>query len=645
MDPINEINSSHSGQTPTPPPKSGLYQSAVRGGLWVIAMNWATKLLGVATLFVLTNILGSTKWGLLGIASLVISAVNVFTQTGFSAALIQKRDDARDCLDTAWTLELIRGIILCIVLWVAAPWAALFFDRDGRMEPGHLESPAVFLETLRESRDPLSAFVYSGLSPEVRAQAALITPDSAVSPELKEALCRDLNRLMEADGWEDPAVLAGARLSPYAQKLMRQSGIDPVRLHRRILQECYPQRIVEVVLDRDTIQWIIRILSLIQVIGAMINIGTLYFKKDMQFHRDFIFTTGSYLAETVATITLAFATRSIWSLVWGKLLGVILKCIASYILHPYRPRVRISGARLRELWNFGQWIFFAGMLAFFLGRGDQLFVGKMLGPAMLGLYVLASKFALVPATEISTVLTEVTFPAYSKIQDDLPRLRSAFLKVLQLTAFLSVPLAGLVFALSADFVRTFFRREWWPMIPLLQILVLRGMVFSIHTTFGSVFRAVGKPFITVYLLIARLILMAILLYPLIARWQVVGAAMAVVIIALVMQPVGYYIVMRILHCNARLMMKAVWVPFAATVGMVLAVYGLRQLACDGYYNLWTLGGLGAAGVSVYVLLMLAFEWIGLCQIRPLLTEIVQTVLRKRSSRPAEFQPIPPIDEP
>ena len=42
-------------------------------------------------------------------------------KTGFSAALIQKRDDARDYLDTAWTIELIRGTCLCVILWIAAP--------------------------------------------------------------------------------------------------------------------------------------------------------------------------------------------------------------------------------------------------------------------------------------------------------------------------------------------------------------------------------------------------------------------------------------------------------------------------------------------------------------------------------------------
>ncbi len=633
---------------PVSDPQTGkvqtLSQRAVRGGLWVVGINVSNKLLSLASLFVLTNLLGSAKWGLLGIASLVISTLNTFTQTGFTAALIQKHDDARDCLDTAWTIELIRGILLCGILWIAAPSATYCFDQDGTLKSSHFRNPIPFFHSLRDPKDPLSKFLYAGLSPEIRSQINSLQPDSILSDQTLRIACNDLNRLMTDGDWDQPDLLSTVTLSPYTLKLIQQSDIPPLRIHRRILQDAYPQWISETVIDRDTIQGIIRLLSLIQVIGAMINIGTIYFKKDLQFHRDFIFTITSYLIETVATITLAFWTRSVWSLVWGKLVGVILKCIFSYFVHPYRPRFRINLEQAWELWTFGQWIFFAGILGFFIAKSDQILVGKLLGPATLGLYVLASKFSYVPATEITTVLTEVTFPAYSKIQNDIPRLRSAFLKVLQLTTFLSVPLSGLVFFLSPDFVRVFFREEWWPMIPVLQILVFRGLVFSIHATFGSIFRAVGKPHITVYLQIARMILMAILLYPMILRWQILGAAIALVIIALAMQPLGYYIVMRILRCSVQSMVRIIWIPLTATIRMVAALYGIRQWICPHQYNIWTLGGLGLAGASLYLLAVMIFEWAGYCHIRPIFTEILQTLLRKRSSQVAAPPSFASIEE-
>lgn len=61
---------------------------------------------------------------------------------------------------------------------------------------------------------------------------------------------------------------------------------------------------------------------------------------------------------------------------------------------------------------------------------------------MLGFHLMAYRISNMPATEITHVISEVTFPAYSKLQDNLPSLRQAYLKVLQLTTFISIPLAA-----------------------------------------------------------------------------------------------------------------------------------------------------------------------------------------------------------
>ncbi len=610
----------------------GLYQRTVKSGLWLVALDWSTKLLGVVSLFVLTNLLGSAQWGLLGIASLVISTLGVFTQTGFSAALIQKRDDSQDYLDTAWTIELLRGVMLCVILWMAAPWASLFFDQKGYLEPSHLQKPTAFIRALRDEDRPLSAFLRSGLSSEVRSDIDSLLPTDPVPPVLLQSLCQDLNHVLTGDGWDNPDLTSGISLSGYTQKLKRQSSIDPVRLHRRILQDAYPGWISQAVMDRDTVEWIIRILSLLQVIGALGNIGTLYFRKDLQFHRDFIFRMISSLSETVITITLAFLTRSVWSLVWGKVLGVILKTIFSYYVHPFRPHIRIEWTKAWDLWKYGQWIFVVGILGYFQVRGDQLFVGKMLGPVMFGLYALAMKLSQAPATEVSLVIAEVTFPAYSKLQDDIPRLREAYLKVLRLTAFITVPISGLIIALGADFVHVFFNSEWWPIIPVMQILSIKGLTHSLHTTFSTVYRAIGKPVINAYLQLIRLVLLVILICPFVSRWGILGAGMTMVSIALIMQPLGYYLIIRVLRCGLWSMLSPIVYPMIAMVIMVGTILLTRGPLFCHHYNLLSLVVLGTIGILVYLGSILIMDTLKIYRVRPLLTEVLITIVRKQSNQ-------------
>ncbi len=109
-------------------------------------------------------------------------------------------------------------------------------------------------------------------------------------------------------------------------------------------------------------------------------------------------------------------------------------------------------------------------------QGDDILVGKLLGVSALGFYQLAYKLSNIPAIEIAHATSRVTFPAYSKLQDNLPRLREAYLRVLQLTAFLSFAIAGVILVLASDFTRIALGEKWMPMVPTVQALCIFGMI-------------------------------------------------------------------------------------------------------------------------------------------------------------------------
>jgi len=168
-------------------------------------------------------------------------------------------------------------------------------------------------------------------------------------------------------------------------------------------------------------------------------------------------------------------------------------------------------------------------LIFLLVQGDDIFVGKLLGVTALGFYQLAYRISNMPATEITHVISQITFPAYSKLQDNIPKLRKAYLEVLQVTAFLSFPIAGLIFVLAPDFTRIFLGVKWMPMVPAMQVLAIFGVTRSIGATMGPILYSVGKPKIQTKISSIQLIVMAVIIYPLTSQWGILGASLAVVI--------------------------------------------------------------------------------------------------------------------
>jgi O-antigen/teichoic acid export membrane protein len=210
------------------------------------------------------------------------------------------------------------------------------------------------------------------------------------------------------------------------------------------------------------------------------------------------------------------------------------------------------------------------MLIFLITQGDDIFVGKLLGVTALGFYQLAYRISNMPATEITQVISQVTFPAYSKLQDDIPKLKEAYLKVLQLTAFLSFPIAGLIFVLAPDFTKIFLGEKWIPMVPAMMVLVWWGVIRAIGGINGSLLQAVGEPDILTKLNVIKLVIIIILIYPFSIKWGIVGTSLAVLLSAIFITPNTFFIVIsRVLRIKIRVVLKTVSISFAGTAFMVL----------------------------------------------------------------------------
>ena len=96
---------------------------------WSLAGNWVIRGVGVLKMMVLARILSPQDFGVIGAALLAINFLGVFSDVGIGAALIQKKDVDRKDLDTAWTMTIVRGIVLFALLFAAAGILADYFAR------------------------------------------------------------------------------------------------------------------------------------------------------------------------------------------------------------------------------------------------------------------------------------------------------------------------------------------------------------------------------------------------------------------------------------------------------------------------------------------------------------------------------------
>jgi O-antigen/teichoic acid export membrane protein len=256
--------------------------------------------------------------------------------------------------------------------------------------------------------------------------------------------------------------------------------------------------------------------------------------------------------------------------------GAVVHVIASYILHPYRPRPRLEWAKTRELFRYGKWVLGSRALEYLVHHLDDLLVGRLLGAAGLGLYRMAYNMSELATTEITHVAGQVLFPAYSKLQERRNDLRRAYLKAMHLLALLSFPIAGGFFFLARTFTQLILGAKWLPMVTALQILLVWGLVRSIGAASGALFSGMGRPDLNTKLQFVKMVFLAALIYPMTTTWGITGAAVAVLIADLPVDAVSIYLANRMVESPLRNVWQVVAYPLLNTLLMLGALHLATQ---------------------------------------------------------------------
>ncbi|MCL4416290.1 MAG: oligosaccharide flippase family protein [Actinobacteria bacterium] len=76
----------------------------------------------------LARLLTPAQFGLIGIATLVLSLIEIFTETGINVFLVQKSNKIEEYVNTAWIVSIFRGFIIGLLIIIGANFISVFFN-------------------------------------------------------------------------------------------------------------------------------------------------------------------------------------------------------------------------------------------------------------------------------------------------------------------------------------------------------------------------------------------------------------------------------------------------------------------------------------------------------------------------------------
>lgn len=342
---------------------------------------------------------------------------------------------------------------------------------------------------------------------------------------------------------------------------------------------------------------IIQVLSLTLFVSSIGAIHEARLRRELDFRRRAGPELAKGLVKGTVAISLAAFGAGAWSLVWAQMASAIIGSLMYWRALPWRPRRRWDGSIARSLLGFGSQITLVGLLGTVLRNVDYILVGRWLGTRALGLYTLAFRLPQLVVEGVATIVGQVVFPAFSRLQDDPARMRAALARVLTMTSLLIAPL-GIGIALVADpFVRVFYGERWAPAITTMQLLAVYMVVQSASRNVGDLYKAIGRPGILTTLAVAKLTFTVPALIVAVPH-GIVAVAATQVGAALVATGIDLAVASRRVGLRARDVV-AVFAPAArATTVMAVAGIGCSVLLTDQRPAI-TLAAVVIAGVVSY----------------------------------------------
>lgn len=104
-----------------------LKRQTLGGILWLGGVKVSQAVLQFGIVAILARLLTPSDFGLMGLALIVVSFSDIFTDLGFGPAITQKKELSETDIYTGFTFSIIFGFLLFVLLWILSPIIASFF--------------------------------------------------------------------------------------------------------------------------------------------------------------------------------------------------------------------------------------------------------------------------------------------------------------------------------------------------------------------------------------------------------------------------------------------------------------------------------------------------------------------------------------
>lgn len=344
--------------------------------------------------------------------------------------------------------------------------------------------------------------------------------------------------------------------------------------------------------------WLIRALAISFLLTSFKVIPSVLLERQLKF----VPLVMVNIAETVfyngALIVLSNLDFGLGAFSWAAIARSLVGLAAIYSLAPWKPGISFSKSSLKGLLQFGLPFQVNNILALIKDRLVPLIIASIIGPIGVGFVTWSQNLALLPVLLVSNLI-RLTFPTFSRLQDQKPLLKHFLERAVFLTSFFSFPLIFGLLSITPSLIEHIVTDKWKPALPLIYLFSINTFWATISTTFTNFLNAIGKIKTTLKLMIMWTLLTWILSPVLALFYGFIGVGVASAIISFT-SIFAIIITQREVKIN---LIANTYQPFLASIATSLITFIVASELARDY--LTTILTVILAGF-IYLLLVLVF---------------------------------------
>ena len=359
---------------------------------------------------------------------------------------------------------------------------------------------------------------------------------------------------------------------------------------------------------------ILQVLSLTFVLSAMNSIQIALLRRELAFRSLAMRSIVAAAGGGVVGIVMAVNGFGAWALVGQLVATQILSVLTLLTVSPWRPRLHASRQEFRELFSFGINIMGSDVLNYISRNADNLLIGVVRGTRDLGFYAVGYRILEVSQTALIQVSRKVTFPAFSRLQDDHERMRRGYFRVTRAAAVIILPGYIGLSLVASELTIVLFGQRWAEAGQVATILFLIGPVLSVQAFSNALLNAAGRPDVVFRFRLITTIT-NVVGFVIAVQFGILAVAGAFVARGYLLMPLNLYWQSRYGHVPIGAYLRQLRGPAIATAAMAAVLVGVKFALRDQLSPLpLLLVEIGTAGLTVIGTLWLAD--------RRLLTEVL-----------------------